>query len=106
MQITINRAYSTFQVVDYTTAREYSDRLGIPYLETSAKNNTNVEQVFMTMTAEIKNRIGAPASGNTDKNIKIDLNRLNSKEIKKNWSCCGGSNYNQRNIRFVEFAQI
>ena len=90
---TMIEPYSTFQVVDYTTAREYSDRLGIPYLETSAKNNTNVEQVFMTMTAEIKNRIGTPASGNTDKNIKIDFNRMNSKEIKNSWSCCGGSNY-------------
>ena len=78
--------------MDYTTAREYSDHLGIPYLETSAKNNTNVEQVFMTMTAEIKNRIGAPASGNIDKNKKIDLSRMNSKEIKSNL-CCGGSNY-------------
>ena len=60
---TINRSYPAlyFQVVDYTTAREYADHLGIPYLETSAKNNTNVDQVFMTMAAEIKHRIEAPA---------------------------------------------
>jgi len=36
---------TTKKVVDYTTAKEYADSLGIPFLETSAKNNTNVEQV-------------------------------------------------------------
>ena len=34
------------KVVDYTSAKEYADQLGIPFLETSAKNATNVEQVF------------------------------------------------------------
>ena len=51
------------KVVEYVTARTYADHLGIPYLETSAKNNTNVEQAFVTMTAEIRNRVGPPASG-------------------------------------------
>ena len=41
--------------------QEYADQLGIPFLETSAKNATNVEQAFMTMAAEIKNRVGPPA---------------------------------------------
>ena len=34
----------------------FADEIGIPFLETSAKNATNVEQAFMAMTAEIKNR--------------------------------------------------
>eukprot|EP00124_Ichthyophonus_hoferi_P000909 Ihof_evm18s39 gene=Ihof_evmTU18s39 len=42
------------KVVDYTQAKEFADQLGIPFLETSAKNATNVEQAFMTMAAEIK----------------------------------------------------
>lgn len=33
-----------------------ADEIGIPFLETSAKNATNVEQAFMAMAAEIKNR--------------------------------------------------
>merc|ERR1712001_762460 len=49
------------KVVDYTSAKEYADQPGIPFLETSAKNATNVEQAFMTMAAEIKNRVGPPA---------------------------------------------
>ena len=45
------------KVVDYSTAKEMADHLGIPFLETSAKNATNVEQAFMAMAAEIKNRM-------------------------------------------------
>merc|ERR1711964_860690 len=40
---------TTKKVVDWTTAKEYADSLAIPFLETSAKNATNVEQAFMTM---------------------------------------------------------
>jgi Ras-related protein Rab-1A len=45
-------------VVDYTTAKDYADSISIPFLETSAKNATNVEQAFLTMAAEIKSRYG------------------------------------------------
>ena len=43
---TVPHCESPFKVVDYTSAKEYADQLGIPFLETSAKNATNVEQVF------------------------------------------------------------
>uniref|UniRef100_A0A2K6TCJ6 RAB1A, member RAS oncogene family n=1 Tax=Saimiri boliviensis boliviensis TaxID=39432 RepID=A0A2K6TCJ6_SAIBB len=42
----------TKKVVDYTTAKEFADSLGISFLETSAKNATNVEQCFMMIAAE------------------------------------------------------
>ena len=38
------------------TVQAFADEIGIPFLETSAKNATNVEQAFMTMAGEIKNR--------------------------------------------------
>lgn len=38
--------------------QEYADQLGIPFLETSAKSSTNVEQAFLTMASEIKSRMG------------------------------------------------
>nr|CAD7414616.1 unnamed protein product [Timema poppensis] len=67
---------TTKKVVDYTTAKEYADQLGIPFLETSAKNATNVEQAFMTMAAEIKNRVGPPSSAtDTANKVKIDPGR-------------------------------
>ena len=50
------------KVVEYTSAKAYADQLGISFLETSAKNSTNVEQAFMTMAAEIKNRVGPSAA--------------------------------------------
>ncbi|KAK9309404.1 hypothetical protein QLX08_000892 [Tetragonisca angustula] len=67
----------TKKVVDYTTAKEYADQLGIPFLETSAKNAMNVEQAFMTMAAEIKLRVGPPSSGNSDpaNNVRIEHGR-------------------------------
>ncbi len=53
--------------------QEYADQLGIPFLETSAKNATNVEQAFMTMAAEIKNRMGpAPSPADNKPNVKIN----------------------------------
>uniref|UniRef100_A0A8C6WGA1 RAB1A, member RAS oncogene family a n=1 Tax=Neogobius melanostomus TaxID=47308 RepID=A0A8C6WGA1_9GOBI len=63
---------TTKKVVDYTTAKEFADNLGIPFLETSAKSASNVEQAFMTMAAEIKKRMGPGATAGGDKgNVKI-----------------------------------
>lgn len=36
--------------------KAFADEIGIPFMETSAKNATNVEQAFMAMAADIKNR--------------------------------------------------
>lgn len=36
--------------------QEFADQLSIPFLETSAKNATNVEQAFLTMAKQIKDR--------------------------------------------------
>merc|ERR1712216_116729 len=45
--------------VDTQTAKAFADEIGIPFLETSAKNSTNVEQAFMTMAGEIKKRMAS-----------------------------------------------
>jgi len=74
------------KVVDYSSAKEYADQLGIPFLETSAKNATNVEQAFMTMAAEIKNRVGPAAAiqaGSTG--MKIDSKKV---EPQARGGCC------------------
>jgi Ras-related protein Rab-1A len=34
----------------------FADELGIPFLETSARTSANVEQAFMLMSAQIKER--------------------------------------------------
>ncbi|KAF8136098.1 P-loop containing nucleoside triphosphate hydrolase protein [Boletus edulis] len=54
------------KVVEYSVAKEFADQLSIPFLETSAKNATNVEQAFLTMAKQIKDRMGStstPAGG-------------------------------------------
>lgn len=62
-----------FNITFLCCAQEFADSLGIPFLETSAKNATNVEQAFMTMAAEIKKRMGpgATAGGAEKPNVKL-----------------------------------
>ncbi|KAL2558471.1 Ras-related protein RABD2a [Forsythia ovata] len=56
--LTDNRA------VSYDTAKAFADEIGIPFMETSAKNATNVEQAFMAMAADIKTRMASQPSNN------------------------------------------
>ncbi|KAL6624632.1 hypothetical protein ACP70R_031953 [Stipagrostis hirtigluma subsp. patula] len=44
------------KVVDTEKAKAFADSLGIPFIETSAKESINVEEAFLTMSAEIKKR--------------------------------------------------
>ncbi|XP_039247962.1 ras-related protein ORAB-1 [Styela clava] len=77
---------TTKKVVDYTTAKEYADSLKVPFLETSAKNATNVEQAFMTMAAEIKNRMGPGTATSPGQGNKVDIT---SKPVdQKGGGCC------------------
>ncbi|BGP43978.1 ras GTPase [Rhodotorula kratochvilovae] len=57
------------KVVDYAVAKEFADQIGVSLLETSAKNATNVEQAFLTMAKQIKDRTAAsaPAAGGPGK---------------------------------------
>ena len=83
---TVPHCKSPFQVVDYTSAKEYADQLGIPFLETSAKNATSVEQAFMTMAAEIKSRVGPSAAGQPGPDgLVIDSKSV---EANKAGGCC------------------
>eukprot|EP00056_Hartaetosiga_gracilis_P019803 m.16057 g.16057 ORF g.16057 m.16057 type:complete len:204 (-) comp7947_c0_seq1:284-895(-) len=75
------------KVVDFTTAKEFADSIGIPFLETSAKNATNVEQAFTTMAAEIKQRTGPSAVDNSTKN-KLVVDPTKSKAQEKSGGCC------------------
>ncbi|WOK99228.1 hypothetical protein Cni_G07940 [Canna indica] len=47
------------RVVSYETGKAFADEIGIPFLETSAKDATNVEHAFMVMTSEIKKRLAS-----------------------------------------------
>lgn len=74
------------KVVDYATAKAFADEIGIPFLETSAKNATNVEQAFMTMAAEIKNRMASqPALSSTSRPNNV---QLRGQTILPKGGCC------------------
>jgi len=62
--------------------------LGIPFLETSAKNATNVEQAFMTMAAEIKNRVGPPAAAQPGASGGIRPGEGKAIDAKAGGGCC------------------
>ncbi|KAK4787303.1 hypothetical protein SAY86_011136 [Trapa natans] len=53
------------KVVSSETAKAFADEIGIPFMETSAKDATNVEQAFMAMSASIKNRMASQPMNNT-----------------------------------------
>ncbi|XP_037301021.1 ras-related protein Rab-1A-like, partial [Manduca sexta] len=78
---------TTKKVVDYTTANQYAEQLGIPFLETSAKNSTNVEQAFMTMAAEIKTRVGPPSTGAAPVGGQVKIDQGHPIDTGKS-SCC------------------
>ena len=48
------------RAVDTQTAKDLADSYGIPFLETSAKNSTNVEEAFVRMASDIKKRYFPP----------------------------------------------
>lgn len=86
-----NKSDMQDKVVTAQNAKEYADSLGIPFLETSAKNSTNVEEAFLTMAAELirlRDSKGGGA-GNSNKpsgaagGLKISANRN-----KKGGGCC------------------
>uniref|UniRef100_A0A0N5A2V0 Ras-related protein Rab-1A n=1 Tax=Parastrongyloides trichosuri TaxID=131310 RepID=A0A0N5A2V0_PARTI len=75
------------RAVEESTAREYAEQLGIPFLETSAKDSKNVEQAFLTMAAEIKNRMGPlQQSGANSSSVRIGPSQPVAD--KKSGGCC------------------
>jgi Ras-related protein Rab-1A len=81
-----NKSDLTAKKVDTKTAKAFADEIGIPFLETSAKNATNVEQAFMTMAAEIKNRMASqPAVSNKG---GVTVKPGESRPLPQKSSCC------------------
>ena len=74
------------KVVEYTVAKEFADGLSIPFLETSAKSASNVEQAFLTMARQIKERMGSASVGAGGKStVKIQGQTIGNPSSN---SCC------------------
>jgi Ras-related protein Rab-1A len=73
------------RAVDYEAAKSFADELNIPFLETSAKNATNVEQAFLTMAAQIKSKMQSQPAPQPKPVVNIG----ESKKVKKDsGGCC------------------
>ena len=59
------------RAVTYEQGKEFADSLGIEFVETSAKNATNVEKAFMTMSAQIKARMKTQPATDKGKGAKL-----------------------------------
>jgi len=75
------------KVVDHATAKAFADEIGIPFLETSAKNSTNVGEAFMTMAAEIKKRMASQPAMQTG-GRKDTVNPVAGQAVPAKSSCC------------------
>jgi len=71
--------------VETEAAKEFASSVTIPFLETSAKNATNVEDAFMTMASEIKKRM-ASTPGTSEGTKKITVS--GKTEAVKSGGCC------------------
>jgi len=75
------------KAVDYGTAKELAEELEMTFLETSAKNSSNVEAAFLTMSAEIKNAqdSGSKLGGKAGSRPIISVSAKASEEA---YGCC------------------
>ncbi|KAG6430807.1 hypothetical protein SASPL_108880 [Salvia splendens] len=73
------------KVVSTETAQAFADEIGIPFMETSAKNATNVEQAFMAMSASIKNRMASQPAMN---NVRPPSVQIRGQPVNQKTGCC------------------
>jgi Ras-related protein Rab-1A len=67
-------------------AQDFADGLQIPFLEASAKSAQNVEQAFLTMATEIKNRMATAPAVKAGTPAQVHIGK--SQAIKKEGGCC------------------
>jgi len=72
--------------VEKDSAQEFATSVNIPFLETSAKNASNVEEAFMTMAGEIKKRMASAPSTTEGNKSKITVS--GKTESVKSGGCC------------------
>ncbi|XP_041352417.1 ras-related protein Rab-1A-like isoform X1 [Gigantopelta aegis] len=76
----------TKRQVGYATAERYAQGLGIPYLETSAKNASNVDQAFYTMASELTNSVSGKMFDSDTSSIRIGVTP--SSPVVEEGYCC------------------
>lgn len=79
------------RVVDTAVAQAYADEIGIPFLETSAKESINVEEAFLAMSSAIKKSKSGSQGGALERKAS-NLVQMKGQPIqeqqKQKSSCC------------------
>ncbi|KAL7282907.1 hypothetical protein ACG7TL_002324 [Trametes sanguinea] len=78
------------KVVEYSIAKEFADSLAIPFIETSAKNSTNVEEAFTMMAKAIKDDVDTQpedSSGNSKSSSVTPGRSLNQDDESGGCAC-------------------
>ncbi|TVU18407.1 hypothetical protein EJB05_34503 [Eragrostis curvula] len=73
------------KVVDTEKAKAFADSLGIPFIETSAKESINVEEAFLTMSSEIKKRMATQPTVERKPTVHV---HMKGQPIQQKSSCC------------------
>ncbi|KAI9190256.1 ras GTPase [Blastocladiella emersonii ATCC 22665] len=76
------------KVVDYNEAKEFADSLKLTFLETSAKSATNVEQAFVTMAKQIKDRMGSNSNPQQNNKQTVNIKPGESVQQQSSGGCC------------------
>eukprot|EP00698_Gefionella_okellyi_P007265 TRINITY_DN1764_c0_g1_i1.p1 TRINITY_DN1764_c0_g1~~TRINITY_DN1764_c0_g1_i1.p1 ORF type:complete len:204 (+),score=44.61 TRINITY_DN1764_c0_g1_i1:73-684(+) len=82
-----NKADIPKKAVDTATAEEFAKQLDIPFIETSAKNATNVEKAFTTMATEIKRRMASTPQAPKTNAPNVNITGGSKVDTKKG-GCC------------------
>lgn len=81
-----NKSDKSDKVVPTEKAQAYADKLGIPFIETSALDSTNVELSFVTITRDLLK--ARAARGITSRNSTASTTTLKFTPKNQSSSCC------------------
>lgn len=73
--------------VQYETARVYAEKLQFSFLESSAKDRTNVDKVFNIMASELINGLGETTDSVVEEESNVELGA--GKAVSNGYRCCG-----------------
>ncbi|CAH00393.1 Ypt1 [Kluyveromyces lactis] len=76
------------KVVDTEVAKEFADSIGIPFIETSALDSSNVEEAFLIMTKQIKESVAKQQKDNGRAEDKSNVNLKGQSLTGSNGGCC------------------
>lgn len=76
------------KVVDTEVAKEFADSIGIPFIETSALDSSNVEEAFLIMTKQIKESVAKQQKDTGRPDDKSNVNLKGQSLTGTSGGCC------------------